>query len=106
MDAQSADLSSITLPARHSIRALYASLLCMYSLEEITDVESRYRDGAPSLGQALEMLLARWNVGARDEETVLRLLFLLWYNVVEPIDLTGLPSETDSSLFRKVFEEA
>ena len=78
----------------------------MYSLEEITQVENQYQAGAPSLGQALEMLLARWNAGARDEETALRLLFLLWYNIVEPTHLTGLPSEADGSVFQKVFEEA
>lgn len=78
----------------------------MYSLEEISYIESQYREGQPSLGRALEMLQSRWNVGARDEETALRLLFLLWYKIVEPNNLTGLPLETDNKLFKKVFEEA
>jgi hypothetical protein len=78
----------------------------MYSLEEITRVENQYHEGAPSLGRALDMLRSRWGAGARDEETALRLLFLLWYRIVEPIHLTGLPREADGSLFREVFEEA
>ena len=81
-------------------------MIVMYSLEEIDQVELEYKNGAPSLGRALDMLLARWNSGARDEQTALRLLFLLWYNIVEPINLTGLPQDTDPSLFIKVFEEA
>jgi|SRR5215216_716748 len=78
----------------------------MYSLEEIGQVEHQYREGAPSLGKALNMLLDRWKSGERDEETALRLLFLLWYNIVEPINLTGLSQETDSSLFVTIFREA
>ncbi len=78
----------------------------MYSLEEINQVEHQYKKGAPSLGQALDMLLDRWKSGRRDEETALRLLFLLWYNLVEPIYLTGLPQDADSSMFVKVFQEA
>jgi hypothetical protein len=79
-----------------------------YSLEEITIVENLYRspEGRPSLGQALEMLIHRWRAGARDEPTLIRLLFLLWYQNCEPPFLTGLSTEPTHPSFEDVFESA
>ena len=76
-----------------------------YSLEEIDGIEELYRGqhGQPSLGQALQMLLHRWRAGARDEATLIRLLFLLWYKNCEPSFLTGLPSEYTGPSFEEVF---
>ena len=69
------------------------------SLVEINKAEQSYvgRGGAPVLGEAFEMLLARWAAGERDRETALRLLFLSWYRNAEPPFLTGLPTEHDTS---------
>ena len=78
----------------------------MYSLEEINQVEQQYTTGKPSLGRALDMLLARWDAQERDEDTALRLLLLLWYASVEPPYLTGLEVEAAGPVFRRVFEEA
>lgn len=76
-------------------------------LEEITRVEDKYRIGQPSLGRALELLRERWRAGSRDEETALRLLFLIWYSVAEPDWLTGLPSDIEPAKeFSAVFTEA
>lgn len=78
----------------------------MSSLEKIDLAEKDYcTDGKPSLGAAHTMLRTRWEQGLRDSETVLRLLFLLWYSNVEPPALTGLPTnENFSAVFRQVFE--
>ena len=48
------------------------------------------------------MLKERWQAGAHDEETAFRLLFLLWYNIVEPISLTGLPRGSEG-WFARIF---
>jgi hypothetical protein len=79
-----------------------------YSLEEIDRVEEQYRlpQGQPSLGEALKMLIHRWKAGARDERTLIRLLFLLWYSLCEPLHLTGLPVELTEPNFEEVFESA
>lgn len=79
-----------------------------YSLEEIDRVEelNRGQQGQPSLGRALEMLLHRWRSGCRDEATLIRLLFLLWYQNCEPPFLTGLPLEYAGPSFEEVFESA
>jgi hypothetical protein len=70
----------------------------MISLEEIAAVEEQYRgrDGKPSLGDAYSLLLSRWNEGARDRETSLRLMFLAWYALAEPTQLTGLSGSDDT----------
>jgi len=62
----------------------------LLSLSEITQIESAYALGAPTLGIAAEALLARWTLGLRDHETFVRLVFLTWYARAEPSELTGL----------------
>jgi len=76
------------------------------SLAEIQRVEDEYRRGVPALGRALRLLISRWQAGARDEKTVLRLLFLLWYAVAEPPYLTGLDEVVGAPSFNSVFEQA
>ncbi len=75
-------------------------------LEAITDLEDRYagRDGEPTLGDAYRTLLDRWENGATDRETSLRLMFLAWYSCSEPCWLTGLPEDYDAN--REVFQRA
>jgi hypothetical protein len=49
------------------------------TLEEIGEIEKRYViRGEPSLGLARAALLRRWKARARDRESCLRLLFLIW----------------------------
>ena len=71
------------------------------TLDEITLSEQK---DTTALGEALSLLMTRWQAGARDEETAIRLLFLCWYSVVEPPYLTGLPES--NSLFAEIFEQA
>jgi hypothetical protein len=78
----------------------------MYDSAELASVEELYRQGEPSLGQALEILACHWAGGARDEGTIIRLLFLIWYRVVEPPGLTGLPGEYAGPSFETVFDSA
>lgn len=65
------------------------------TLTDINNAEQAYLgpDGSPVLGQAFDMLTARWAAGERDRETALRLLFLGWYANCEPPFLTGLSIE-------------
>lgn len=67
----------------------------MLTLESISEIEDLYTEtkGSPSLGTAFSMLRTRWNEGARDRETALRLAFLAWYSCSEPSFLTGLPDD-------------
>lgn len=60
------------------------------SLAEIGEVERAYALGAASLGVGARELLARWRLPLRDDETFLRLAFLVWYQQNEPVWLTGL----------------
>jgi hypothetical protein len=60
------------------------------SIAEIAQIEAGYTIGAPTLGFAAAALLARWQFGLRYEETLLRLVFLRWYSLIEPPFLTGL----------------
>lgn len=79
----------------------------MKTLQEIAEVESRYTGnrGSPSLGEAYDMLLARWRSGARDPETGKRLLFLAWYSLAEPTWLTGLRADpAPFDVVREVFD--
>jgi hypothetical protein len=79
----------------------------MDTLEQISAVEAEYRgrNGKPTLGRALRMLESRWNGGARDHETTLRLMFLAWYRYAEPTDLTGLTEdESTRDLLLESFE--
>lgn len=64
----------------------------MRDFEEIDALEAQYRgpSGKPTLGRSYELLNERWQNGARDRETALRLLFLAWYSCSEPAHLTGL----------------
>jgi hypothetical protein len=66
------------------------------ALAEITELERAYALGAPTLGRAAAALLARWRLPLRDEETFLRLAFLVWYRENEPAWLTGLDAELPS----------
>ncbi|MEQ9542810.1 MAG: hypothetical protein RIU46_38990 [Deltaproteobacteria bacterium] len=78
----------------------------MKSLKEIAAVEARYSSpqGLPTLGDAYDMLLERWELGARDLETGLRLLFLAWYTAAEPPTLTGLRDDASTiETIRDVF---
>ena len=64
------------------------------SLAEIGVLEAAYENGAKSLGTAKVALRDRWAANLRDDETLIRLLFLNWYSCSEPGWLTGLePSE-------------
>ena len=67
------------------------------SLSEITEIEQAYTHGAPTLGAAAEGLLQRWRHNLRDQETCVRLLFLIWYSCAEPPFLTGLEKELPSA---------
>jgi hypothetical protein len=78
----------------------------MDSLPELAGVEELYRQGEPSLGNALEIVAQQWAAGARGEGTLIRLLFLIWYGVVEPPALTGLPMHYSGPSFEEVFESA
>lgn len=60
------------------------------SIHEINEIERGYSHGAPTLGFAGNALLQRWQFGLRDEETLVRLIFVLWYSMTEPLFLTGL----------------
>ena len=64
----------------------------MLSIDKITAIEDEHHSSShtPSLGRAYDALVARWKEGARDRETALRLLFLIWYAQAEPPYLTGL----------------
>lgn len=62
------------------------------SLDDVTALEAQYTaEGQPALGHARAALVRRWEAGARDRETALRLAFLDWYSCSEPAFLTGLP---------------
>jgi len=60
------------------------------SIQEINEIERAYLHGAPTLGFAGNALFQRWEFGLRDEETLIRIIFLLWYRMTEPLFLTGL----------------
>jgi hypothetical protein len=64
----------------------------MLSIEKITEIEDEYYSSShvPSLGRAYDALVTRWKEGARDRETALRLLFLIWYGLAEPPYYSGL----------------
>ena len=66
--------------------------LPMLSIDKITAIEDEYHSSThtPSLGRAYDALVVRWKEGARDRETALRLLFLIWYGLAEPPYFTGL----------------
>jgi hypothetical protein len=70
-------------------------------LAAVTAAEAPHTErGLPELGPALALLLRRWEAGARDDETALRLLFLSWYACAEPSFLTGLPEDEEASAAR------
>jgi hypothetical protein len=76
-------------------------------LDEVTAIEDRYAGGGePVLGDAFAALRGRWQAGATDRETLLRLMFLAWYSCSEPEFLTGLPRQPDGPrLFASVFDQ-
>jgi hypothetical protein len=60
-------------------------------VRDITAIENRYVEcHEPSLEEAREALEARLHAGARDRETLLRLLFLEWYSIADDGFYTGL----------------
>jgi hypothetical protein len=63
------------------------------SVHEIYEIERGYSHGAPTLGFAANALIERWSFGLRDEETLLRLIFLRWFRITEPPMLTGLSED-------------
>lgn len=69
----------------------------LLSLAEISAIEEAYRLGGPCLGQAAAELLRRWEKNLRDTETLMRLVFLSWYQQCEPSHLTGLDEELPSA---------
>lgn len=77
----------------------------MLNINEITAIENRYTaDGAPSLGDAYDALIARWEDDVADREECLRLMFLAWYSCSEPSELTGLSEGPDAPLIGALFE--
>jgi hypothetical protein len=80
----------------------------MVELDVIGKIEAGYDGprGQASLGEAYALLRQRWQEGARDLETALRLMFLAWYTNCEPIHLTGLPAdEPTTPLFNEIFDQ-
>lgn len=63
------------------------------SISEINEIEQAYKHGVPCLGSAAIELINRWQNNLKDEETCIRLIFLLWYKCSEPEFLTGLNVE-------------
>ena len=75
------------------------------SIYEITEIEDRYVvEGAPSLGDAYDALVVRWEDDIADREECLRLMFLAWYSCSEPCELTGLSEGSDATLIGALFE--
>jgi hypothetical protein len=65
--------------------------------------------GEATLGRTLEIATVEWNLGNRDRELRLHLLFLSWYCNLEPPYLTGFdesafPSSALSQLFHDVYQ--
>lgn len=63
------------------------------SLAEVTAIEVAHRYGVPCLGRAAAELLRRWRHGVRDPETLIRLVFLTWYQRCQGLEPTGLDAE-------------
>ena len=66
-------------------------------------------DGEPTLGLAYERLLAEWRMGSRHREVGLHLMFLAWFLLCEPPQLTGFDENrteptTPAGVFREVHE--
>ena len=62
--------------------------------------------GAPTLGQAYELLRDQWRSGDRDRELGLHLMFLAWYLLFEPPLLPGLDAtRVAEGELRAVFNE-
>ena len=69
------------------------------SAEALAAEEQAYRkDGTGTLAEAYHRLRRQWDLGDRDRELVLHLLFLAWYGLVEPDFITGFEGSD------KVFE--
>lgn len=58
--------------------------------EKAIELENRSVHGAPTLGDAFELLRGQWQSGERERELALHLMFLAWYLQIEPAHLTGL----------------
>jgi len=75
------------------------------SVQEIGEIERGYALGIPALGFAAKEFLRRWQFGLKDEETLIRLVFLFWYSRTEPPFLTGLNNEFDGLSVERLLEE-
>jgi hypothetical protein len=86
----------------------------MKSLDEINEIEQAFsRSKLPSstitggLMPAITAYEERYTLGENDKETVLRLLFLYWYALVEPPYITGLDDVCEPAVrFVTLFEES
>lgn len=67
------------------------------SIAEIDEAEHQHlaATGEPGLGGSVALLKQRWAAGYRDRDTALRLMFLCWYENIEPPFLTGLDNDPD-----------
>lgn len=74
--------------------------------QEVLDLENRSTgvNGEPTLASAYAILKRLWDVGERDRELGLHLMFLAWYGIIEPPESTGF-WETDEAELRKVLNE-
>ena len=65
--------------------------------QKALDLENRSIgiNGEPALAAAYEILKVQWNNGDRDREVGLHLMFLAWYGLVEPGNLTGFFENED-----------
>lgn len=63
-------------------------------------------NGDPTLAEAYKILKNQWNNGDRDREIGLHLMFLAWYGLIEPENLTGFSeSERFSKELKETFTE-
>ena len=75
------------------------------SVQEIGEIERTYALDVPALGFAGKEFLRRWQFGLRDEETLIRMIFLFWYSNTEPPFLTGLNETFDGFSVRRFLDE-
>lgn len=74
----------------------------METIDKITQLEiDGYFNSTDAMCEAFAHLIERWDEGGRDRETMLRLLFLIWYNCA---DQCFEPSPRSHPSFQEVFE--
>ena len=76
---------------------------------EALELENRHigQHGEPTIGEAFKILRSDWAKGNRDRELCLHLLFLCWYGLAEPPNLTGFAEHEVDKLpgfFAEVFD--